>query len=219
MDKILKILLAEMDMHWQEKILNLFYKQNGFSVIGIATDKRDVLKFVREFEIDIVLINLNFGKKQFEGINTAYQIKELSNAKIIMLADEQIEEVIIDIFNAGVDYFLEFDDYLHLPFIISNITKSTSPYEILLKKYHEFQKEQHVQILTKTEKEIFFLAVQGYSRREIISKEHISINTVKKHIKQILTKLEAKNMKEAIHKVDTMGLSHKTAELEYLKDA
>jgi len=59
--------------------------------------------------------------------------------------------------------------------------------------------------LTRLEKEILALVVQGESNRDIADKVHLSTNTVKFHVRQLLQKLDVDNRTELAHKATREG--------------
>jgi len=59
--------------------------------------------------------------------------------------------------------------------------------------------------LTRLEKEILALVVQGDSNRDIADKVHLSANTVKSHVRQLLQKLDVDNRTELAHKATREG--------------
>jgi len=59
--------------------------------------------------------------------------------------------------------------------------------------------------LTKLEKEILALVVEGDSNRDIAEKIHLSPNTVKFHVRQLLQKLDVDNRTELAHKATREG--------------
>lgn len=62
------------------------------------------------------------------------------------------------------------------------------------------------QQLTKREKEILILIRQGFLSKEIACKLNLSIYTINNHRKNILAKLNAGNVIEAINMADSLGL-------------
>jgi GAF domain-containing protein len=59
--------------------------------------------------------------------------------------------------------------------------------------------------LTRLEREILALIVQGDSNRDIADKVHLSTNTVKFHVRQLLQKLDVENRTELAHKATREG--------------
>jgi len=59
--------------------------------------------------------------------------------------------------------------------------------------------------LSRLEKEILAMVVQGDSNRDIADKVHLSTNTIKFHVRQLLQKLEVENRTELAHKATREG--------------
>ncbi|OLC15525.1 MAG: GAF domain-containing protein [Chloroflexi bacterium] len=59
--------------------------------------------------------------------------------------------------------------------------------------------------MTRLEKEILAMVVQGDSNRDIADKVHLSTNTVKFHVRQLLQKLDVDNRTELAHKATREG--------------
>lgn len=59
--------------------------------------------------------------------------------------------------------------------------------------------------LTRLEREILALIVQGDSNRDIADKVHLSTNTVKFHVRQLLQKVDVENRTELAHKATREG--------------
>jgi GAF domain-containing protein len=59
--------------------------------------------------------------------------------------------------------------------------------------------------LTRLEREILALIVQGDSNRDIADKVHLSTNTIKFHVRQLLQKLDVENRTELAHKATREG--------------
>jgi DNA-binding CsgD family transcriptional regulator len=59
--------------------------------------------------------------------------------------------------------------------------------------------------LSRLEREILALIVQGDSNRDIADKVHLSTNTVKFHVRQLLQKVDVENRTELAHKATREG--------------
>jgi PAS domain S-box-containing protein len=59
--------------------------------------------------------------------------------------------------------------------------------------------------LTKLERDILQLVVEGHSNRDIAEKVHLSQNTVKFHVRQLLQKVDVENRTELAHKATREG--------------
>ena len=60
--------------------------------------------------------------------------------------------------------------------------------------------------LSRRELEVLELIIEGYTNREIAGQLHISVNTVKKHINHIFSKLDVKNRVQAIMQAQQLNI-------------
>lgn len=75
-------------------------------------------------------------------------------------------------------------------------------------EYEEFL--QRVSTLSRTEREIFELYLQGLNAREICEVRYISINTIKTHNKNIFKKLNVRSRSELLEHIDKLKLEKTT---------
>jgi DNA-binding NarL/FixJ family response regulator len=142
----------------------------------------------------------------FAGIDLAQEILREKDTNIIMLTSIDEENLIKQAFVAGaIDYVCK-DDYENLPYAIRMSLRKNSPNKILLKELQSVKKAQELSKLTEVEKDILSLAEKGYSRDMIVETLHRSQNTVKKQITNILKKLEASSIKEALKMIDKTNI-------------
>lgn len=144
-------------------------------------------------DIDLIISDTN--DSSFKYLSYLKELKEKENLKIMIL-DFKEEE---DVFKMCVDY--NFDAYLLPNIDCENISWTLKQIQKGRKYYDsEFlgNSKQKESILTKSnltdrEKEVANLITEGYSNQDISKALYISINTVKKHISNILSKLDLKD--------------------------
>ncbi len=154
-------------------------------------------------------MDINLSENLKDGVAAALEIKEFSNAKIIMLTSYNDDELIKDSFEVGaVDYLLK-EDYLDLPNTIRKTFNNRSSIQVILDDYARLKKDERLRELTTAEKEVFELMEQGLSHSQIAAKLSKTNNTLRTQVKNILKKLGAKNSKEAIKKIKFKGLFEK----------
>lgn len=105
--------------------------------------------------------------------------------------------------------FIEFKDYIEA--MLEELTEQPLVTKILAFLHHqEEQKEEVSKILapktsnlfTSREKEVVKLVVYGYKQSEIAGELHISVDTVKRHMKNVYTKLDVHTKAELIEKLE-----------------
>lgn len=85
-------------------------------------------------------------------------------------------------------------EFVYLVHLIPDISKSTSTSTI----------DHSLSFLTPREMEICHLIRKGYTNLEIAQQSFISINTVKRHIQNIFSKLDVKNRTGLLSKLDSL---------------
>lgn len=200
MDKI-QVMIVEDDHAWI-KILNSFLSQEeDIFVKASANSKDEAVRLAADIKIDVIIMDINLTENLNDGVVAALEIKEFSNAKIIMLTSYNDDELIKASFEVGaVDYLLK-EDYLDLPNTIRKTFNNRSSIQVILDDYARLKKDERLRELTTAEKEVFDLIEQGLSQSQIAAKLLKTNNTLRTQVKNILKKLGAKNSKEAIKKI------------------
>lgn len=208
MDKI-QVMIVEDDPAWI-KILNSFLSQeDDIFVKASANSKDEAVRLAADIKIDVIIMDINLSENLKDGVAAALEIKEFSNAKIIMLTSYNDDELIKDSFEVGaVDYLLK-EDYLDLPNTIRKTFNNRSSIQVILDDYARLKKDERLRELTTAEKEVFDLMEQGLSQSQIAAKLSKTNNTLRTQVKNILKKLGAKNSKEAVKKIKYKGLFEK----------
>lgn len=205
MDKI-RIIIVDDDLAWIKAMTGFINMYEDLIVIASATNKEDAVNLAKTVNPDVILMDLNLSENKRDGIYTSLRILEFSRAKIIMLTSYMDEDIIKDSFSARAVNYISKENYTEVPAAIRNACKSISPMEVLVNDYINLKKEICLKELTHSERKIFNLIKDGYSRSDIEKKLYISNNTVKVQIRNILKKLNAKDTREALKKADSLGL-------------
>lgn len=198
----IKVVIVDDDLDWLKLLTGFLNRDEDLLVVGTAVDRRGAVQLSRNQEFDIMLLDINMQGNRLEGIYAAMDILSDANRRIIMVTSLGEAEIVMESFAAGAVNYIHKENYLEIPNLIRSAMKENYPLEVVLKEFRRLRKEEQLQALTSSELEIFKLAEQGYKRAEIGAQLFKSENTVKKHIKLILQKLNAANLKGAIQKVN-----------------
>ncbi|MHB8062263.1 MAG: response regulator [Ruminiclostridium sp.] len=205
MNKI-KVMIVEDDPVWVKAINSFLSLEDDILVKSSAGSREEAVKMALNLEIDVVIMDINLTENLRDGIVAALEIKQFSDAKIIMFTSLNEEVLIKDSFEVGaVDYLLK-EDYLDLPNTIRKVFNSLSPIQVILNDYVRLKKDERLKDLTTAEKEVFQLIEQGFSQAQIAQKLSKTNNTLRTQVKSILKKLGANNSKEAIKKIKYKGI-------------
>lgn len=119
--------------------------------------------------------------------------------------------------NAFKPFILGIIAYLPIINVMSRLEKNIS-----IKRKHSEKSLSHEEIkypdLTRREREVFDLALQDYCNKEVAEQLFIAETTVKKHMQNILRKIECGNREELIEKYSGLLLKNKTLKQERSQD-
>lgn len=167
----------------------------GYNVDTAENGEDGIIKFCKTNH-NLVIIDLVM--EGLSGIQTAKEIKDLKpETKVIFLTGYGTRSNAIEALRLGAsDFFLKPYNRSRLLQKISLCldeqgTLSQSISKPLLDKIHSGS-------LSRKEKEVIALVMNGLSDKEISLKLFISVNTVKTHLKSIYAKLELKGRKQLL---------------------
>lgn len=153
---------------------------------------------------DVVIMDIDLGKES--GIEGVQKIKQVfPDAGIFMLTVFEDDEKIFQSIKAGaLGYLLKKDPPGKIVDAIQNIYKGESVMngQIARKVLNYFSTPKATTTdfetynLTKREKEILLLLMEGLSYKEIATKCFISIDTINSHIRKVYTKLNVHSRSE-----------------------
>ncbi len=176
--------------------------------VGTYPDCRNVVQVVKKQKPDVVLMDINMPN--VDGIQGVKLIKEsFPEIKVIMQTIFEDEDKILAAISAGADgYILKQKSPLKLIDGIQEVLKGGAPITptVASKILKIFGGRLNIQNngkkidLTKREKEILQLLVEGYSYKQIAEKCFVSYATVNTHISHIYKKLQVKSVSAAVAK-------------------
>ncbi len=205
-DKTIKVLIVEDCKLTTISLKTAFKKFDFIEVIDSVENGELAVEIVKNSSPDIVLMDI--GMPVMDGIKATQAIKNInSKVKIIMLTTHSTENEVFDALSAGAhSYCLKDIDSEELSLVIKSTYNGASWLDpsiartVLCSISKRQQNEQEVYNLTDRELDILNLIAQGYSNAKISETLHISMNTVKTHIKNIFQKLEVEDRTEAAMK-------------------
>lgn len=169
--------------------------EEGYKV-DIANSGEEGIRQFHQVKHDVVISDLVMDG--LNGIQIAKEIKELkSDTKIIFLTGYGTRSSAIEAIRLGAsDFFIK-------PYNRNELLQRVSDcFEDKVNSTQEMSKTLLDKIegksLSRKEKEVIALVMNGFSDKEIAVRLFISINTVKTHIKHIYEKLEINGRKELL---------------------
>jgi len=181
----------------------LLSRIDGVEVIGTLNDSREVLDFLRNNEVDILLTDLNMP--DLNGINLTLQIRQFfPHVKVLMLSITEDADSIREAFRAGISgYVMKKAGKAELEKAVKTIARGDKYFsesvmtQLVAMPMEPIRPSDEVASplvsLTDREIEIIRHVSQELSTSAIAEKLFISPGTVETHRHNILRKLGVKN--------------------------
>lgn len=180
--------------------VELILKEIPFiTVTGKVSNGQEALRYLNGHKTDLVMMDINMPV--MNGVEALREIKKLyPRVKVIILSMHNEHQTIVNVMKEGADGYLlksadkaEFKTALELvrsgkQYFSNEITKT------LMQQHTREDKVNGNEKLSSREIEIIKEVAAGYSNNEIADRLNISVRTVETHRKNIMAKLELKNM-------------------------
>lgn len=203
----IRIAIVEDDLDWLKAMVSFLNRQEDMVIVGTASTREAAINLAKSIETDVILMDINLTKNNRDGIYTAMKILEFTQTKIIMVTCLTDEDTITRAFTAGAVSYVSKENYLEIPDVIHAAYQKKAPIEALLKEFLRLKEEEQLKELSDSEKEIYRLLEEGHTQSQVEKLLFKSKSTIKTQVRSILKKLGASNIKEAISKVKSKGIS------------
>ena len=204
-----RILLVDDHELFREGVAKIINSQPDMEVVGQADDGLEALTMAHELLPDLVLMDINMPLS--DGLEATQLIhSSMPNSRIIMLTAYEEEEKLFDAIKAGAQgYVLKSSSSAGLVRGIRGALEGEAsvPRKLASQLLAEFSKlskkpnspisDDAAPIITHREREVLDIMATGASNQEIADALSISLQTVKSHVSNILTKLQAKSRHQA----------------------
>jgi len=200
MKAITNIFLVDDHQMFLDGIFSILNESEAYNIVGTAKDGEQVLKILANFNVDIVITDIEMPK--LDGLELTKIVKErFSNIKVLIASSHAQSDKIKTAINSGADgYLIKNAGKVELLKALKTISKGETYFSaeieaILRDSLLESKKEEIKQIsLSPREKKVLCLIAKEKSTQEITELLFISKNTVETHRKNMMRKIGAKNM-------------------------
>jgi DNA-binding NarL/FixJ family response regulator len=208
----LRVLLVDDHVLFRKGIASLLAAKQGITVVGEAGDGVEAVTMVRETSPNIILMDINMPRQG--GLETIKIIKEeMPELDVVVLTVSEDDEDLFEAIKSGAKgYLLKNLEPQQLFDMLEGIRQGEAPISgsMAAKILQEFKQPNHTSPnqadtpdeLTPREIDVLEEVVKGASNKEISAALHITENTVKIHLRNILDKLQVRNrIQAAVHAV------------------
>lgn len=219
---MIKILIADDHVLFIKGLILLFQSEpDKYQIIGSVTNGEQVLNFISQNEVDIILIDINMPQMNgYEAIIESLKIKpQLKFIALTMIADPSSIKKVLSV--GALGYLFKNVNVEELFACIDHVSEGghfvTASMNHLLDEHYKKQKaiekgyeKSNNNPLSIRELEILQLIIEGFTNNDIAEKLFLSSRTVDTHRKNILAKLNLKNtaslVKYALDNAPFLGL-------------
>ncbi|HET6948249.1 MAG TPA: response regulator transcription factor [bacterium] len=201
----MRILLADDHPLFRDGVRSLL-EVRGMQVVGEAGDGREAVETALRLRPDLILMDITMPG--VDGLEATRLIKAAApDIKIVILTVSDEDRTLFEAIKSGAEGYLlknlQAEEFFNL---LQGVERGEAPISRVLagRILEEFGRRSEHPVphpqdeLTEREREVLQAASGGASNREIAGALHISENTVKFHMKNILDKLHLRSRAEVV---------------------
>ncbi len=202
----MRVLIADDHALFRDGLKSLL-DARGIDVVAEARNGREAVSLARQHNPEIVLMDLTMP--EMTGLEATRLISaDLPDVKVVVLTASEDDADLFEAIKSGAQGFLPKDiESARLFSMLEGVMRGEPALTpgLARKLLTEFAqpvpapKEQPPTLLTDREREVLELLVEGVtSNRELADRLFVSENTIKYHLRNILTKLHLQNRAQVI---------------------
>ena len=195
---MVKVLIADDHALFRDGLRRIFSEPEDIEVVAEAVDGKDILKKIKEYDWDIILLDINLP--DINGLDVLKRVLSVNPAaRILVLSMYPEEEYAIRAIRSGASGYLTKDSPTdHLINVVRRLARGGKYVNPELAEKLLFNPVLDSGILTHTtfsdrELHVFKLIVAGESLTAIANKLSLSVKTVSTYRSRILEKMNMKN--------------------------
>jgi DNA-binding NarL/FixJ family response regulator len=201
----LKILLVDDHQILREVISVMLKNESGYEIVAEASSVEEAEKVMEAHAIDIVILDIGMPNRNgLQLIETAK--RKYPEVKFLILSMHLEDEYVFKAVDLGVKGYLHKDaSSQELLMAIKHLANGESYFsqkvvKIIMEgtRYRRHSNGKKPKDLTRREKEIISLVIEGMSNAEIAEQLGISVRTVENHRFNMLRKIGARNTPELV---------------------
>ena len=209
---MIHVLLADDDALVRSGLRALLGVEDDITVVGEAADGREAVNRARELQPDVVLMDVRMP--QVDGVSATREIMSWPRRPrvlvlVLVLTTFDLDEVVDDALDAGADGFLlkratpeQLVDGIRTVFAGDALVAPAVTRRLLAALAGRRPPDRAQLVLaaqlTEREADVLRALAEGLSNAEIAGRIWVSPETVKTHIKSVLTKLGVRDRTQAV---------------------
>jgi two-component system response regulator DegU len=209
----IRLLLAD-DHRMLREGLHRSMTEEGFDVVGEASDGFAAVKLAAELIPDVILMDVTMP--EMDGVEAARRVHEAQpGVRVVMLTMHADADVVANAIRAGASGYLVKDcsteEIAAAVRMAASGDTALSPQlaSSMLDELHRLDQAAQAEedrVITRREEEVLQQIADGYSTPEVAEKLYISQKTVKNHLASIYQKLDARDRTQAVVQAVRMGI-------------
>lgn len=214
--KQVRVMLADDHALFREGLAGIISAQPDMQMVGEANDGLEAFVKAQELKPDLILMDVQMPG--MNGVEAVRQIKQiLHDTIIVMLTVRDDDDVLFEALKNGAQGYLlkeiRSQDLLEMLHGALRGEAALSPNlagRVLLEfrrlSKGGFSEKEDDNGLTEREQQVLMQVSKGATDKEIAAELNISLNTVKTHVRNILSKLHVRTRREAAKVSQAKGI-------------
>lgn len=209
---IINVLLVDDHRIFRDGIVSMFDGSEDIEITGLASSGDEALKMILKINPDVMILDLSMPGKG--GLEVLKNIQKLDQKpEVLVLSMHSDIEFVKETVSAGARGYVCKEDTNKEELInaIKAVFAKQTYFGSTVKKFMQQQFVDNIagdanknnispglETLSKREREILKMVMEGMSNQEIADSSFVSIRTVETHKSNIMTKLNLKNTVELV---------------------
>lgn len=208
---MIRIALADDHKLFAKGLEGLIEENDGFLVQGLFPNGKELLEFIQNQEVDLVLTDLNMPIIDGFGV-LRHCKKHLPHLKVVVLSMYDEEKIFKECMQLGADAFILKDadpDELIFTLIEVHEGRYVKNFSRVIQQADQapfFDAFREKYRLSRREAQILKMISDGMLNKEIAETLSLSVQTIETHRKNIHQKLQVNSRVELIKKINEMHL-------------